>query len=478
MASDDKKITSRAEDFSQWYLDVIAGADLAEHSPVRGSMIIKPEGYALWERIVAAVDGLFKEKGVRNAYFPLFIPESFLKREADHVEGFAPEVAVVTHAGGEKLNEPLIVRPTSETIINDAFSRWVHSYRDLPLIINQWANVVRWELRPRLFLRTTEFLWQEGHTAHATPEEADARAREMLEVYRVIAEDYLAIPTILGVKSDSEKFAGAEKTYTVETMMQDGKALQFSTSHNLGQNFSKPFNIQFATEAGGLEYAWQTSWGLSTRVIGGLIMCHSDDTGLVLPPNIAPVQVVITSIGKTEGMDTSVLDACQALAAALRAANVRVHVDARSMRPGEKFFEWEKKGVPVRVEVGPKDIEKQQVILARRDRPEKHTVAMSEVTNGIRDLLTTIQKDMYGAAKARRDENTISVNSWDEFEKAIEAGKFVLAHWSGRAEDEAAIKEKTKATVRCIPLDAKDESGTCIISGKPSPRRVIFARSY
>lgn len=475
---EEKKIASRAEDYSQWYLDVIDAADLAEHAPVKGCMVIKPYGYAIWEAMQKYLDEQFKKTGVQNAYFPLFIPQSFLTREEDHVEGFAPEVALVTKAGGKELEEPLVVRPTSETIMYDTFSRWVHSYRDLPLLINQWANVVRWEMRTRLFLRTTEFLWQEGHTVHATDAEADERARMMLEVYRVFAEDIMAIPVIPGEKTESERFAGAAKTYCLEAMMQDGKALQFATSHHLGQNFAKVFGVQFATQEGGLEYGWQTSWGLSTRTIGALIMTHSDDKGLVLPPRLAQYQVVIIPIIPKPDAAAAVQASVDELADRLRASGVRVTVDSRDMRPGEKFFAWEKKGVPVRIELGPKDIAQNTAVVVRRDTSEKQSLTLSSLETAIPALLDEVQAALFTRAAAYRAEKTVSVDTWDDFKAAIEEGKFVLAHWSGDGEDEAKIKEETNATIRCIPFDATEEKGKCVFSGKPSNKRVIFAKSY
>lgn len=475
---EEKRITSRAEDYSQWYLDVIEAADMAEHSPVKGCMIIKPTGYAIWERIQSILDEKFKETGVENAYFPLFIPQSLLNREEDHVEGFAPEVATVTHAGGGKLEEPLVVRPTSETIMYEVFKNWIHSYRDLPLLINQWCNVVRWEKRTRLFLRTTEFLWQEGHTVHATDTEADARARQMLEIYREFAENIMAIPVIAGQKSESEKFAGALRTYCLEAMMQDGKALQFSTSHHLGQNFAKAFDVKFNDENNNLEFAWQTSWGLSTRSIGGLIMTHSDDKGLVLPPRIAPIQAVVIPLMFKGADEQEVLNKADEVGAILKAAGVRVKVDHKIGRPGEKFFEWEKKGVPVRVELGPKDIAVNACVLARRDTGEKITVSLDDVATELPKLLEEIHASLYNRALSMRNENTVRVDNWDEFKTAIEACKFVLAHWSGDEVDEAKIKEETNATIRCLPFDEKDEDGQCIFSGKPSKRRVLFAKAY
>lgn len=475
---DEKKITSRAEDYNQWYLDVIESADMAEHSPVKGCMIIKPTGYAIWERIQSILDGKFKETGVENAYFPLFIPQSLLNREEDHVEGFAPEVATVTHAGGGKLEEPLVVRPTSETIMYEVFKNWVHSYRDLPLLINQWCNVVRWEKRTRLFLRTTEFLWQEGHTVHATDAEADARARQMLEIYRDFAENMMAIPVIAGQKSESEKFAGALRTYCLEAMMQDGKALQFSTSHHLGQNFAKAFDVKFNDENNNLEFAWQTSWGLSTRSIGGLIMTHSDDKGLVLPPRIAPIQAVVIPLMFKGTDEQEVLNKADEVGAILKNAGVRVKVDHKIGRPGEKFFEWEKKGVPMRVELGPKDIAANACVLARRDTGEKITVSLNDVATELPKLLEDIQASLYNRALTMRNERTVQVDNWEDFKTAIEAGQFVLAHWSGDENDEAKIKEETNATIRCLPFDQKDEDGLCVYSGKPSTRRVLFAKAY
>ncbi len=475
----EKGITPRKEDYSAWYQDVIDAAGLAEHSPVKGCMVIKPYGYALWETVQEVLNKKFKETGVENAYFPLFIPEKFLKKEAEHVEGFAPEVAVVTHAGGKKLDEPLVVRPTSETIMYAVFSNWIHSYRDLPLLINQWANVVRWEMRPRLFLRTVEFLWQEGHTVHATDVEADLRARQMQEIYRDFAEEHMAIPVVLGVKSDAEKFAGAACTYTVEAMMQDGKALQFGTSHNLGQNFAKAFDVKFLDEKNTQQYGWQTSWGVSTRVIGGLIMAHSDDKGLVLPPKMASIQVIIVPIIPKEWDRTIVMEEVNDLSERLKQLNIRVKIDDRdNLRPGEKFYEWEKKGVPLRIEIGPKDVTANTLVAARRDTGEKKSIAFENGAEKIDELLKKIQKDMFEAAKEYQKNKTKSVDTWEEFVTAIEEGNFVLAHWSGDRDVEKEIKTETAATVRCIPFDAPEEIGKCIKSGKPSSRRVLFAKSY
>ena len=474
----EKKITSRSEDYSQWYLDVIDVAGLAEYGPVRGCMVIKPYGYALWEKTQRILDEKFKETGVQNAYFPLFIPERLLKKEEDHVEGFAPEIAVVTHAGGKKLDEPLVIRPTSETIMYDVFSKWIKSYRDLPLLINQWANVVRWEMRPRLFLRTVEFLWQEGHTVHETEADADQRARQMLEIYRDFAENVMAIPVIPGVKSDSEKFAGAKCTYTVEAMMQDGKALQFATSHNLGQNFAKVFDVKFLDKNGEQQFGWQTSWGLSTRTIGGLIMAHSDDKGLVLPPKIASIQTIITTIVPSEKEKESVTSKAIEINKLLKEAGVSSQTDLRDIRPGEKYFEWEKKGVPIRIELGPKDIANDSAILVRRDTGEKTKVSLKGISEVVVKLLDEIQLNLFNRALEYRKQKSKVVDTWEEFVKAIEEGNFVSAHWSGDKDVEAQIKEETKATIRCIAFDQKAESGKCVKSGKPSLGRVWFAKSY
>lgn len=474
----EQRITPRSEDYSQWYLDIIEAAQMAEHSPVKGCMVIKPYGYSIWERIQTLLDAKFKDLGVENAYFPLFIPQSFLTREAEHVEGFAPEVAVVTHAGGEKLEEPLVVRPTSETIMYDTFKNWVHSYRDLPLLINQWANVVRWEKRTRLFLRTTEFLWQEGHTVHSTLDEADQFARQMLELYRQFSENVMAIPVIPGQKSDNERFAGALKTYCLEAMMQDGKALQFATSHNLGDHFARAFGVQFTNEENKLEYAYQTSWGLSTRTIGALIMTHSDDKGLVVPPRLAPVQVVVIPLWFKDEQKDEIIAAAASIAESLKARGIRVKIDEKPGRPGEKIFAWEKKGVPVRVELGPKDLAASSATVARRDVDGKQAIALDAIDEKIALLLEEIQSNLFERARALRSDKTVSVETWDEFKAAIEQGKFVLAHWSGEGEVEKKIKEETNATIRCLPFDQKPESGVCVYSGKPSNGRVLFARAY
>lgn len=473
----EKKITPRATDYSEWYLDVIAAADLADYSPVKGCMILKPNGYALWERVQNVLNIEFKALGVKNAYFPLLIPERLLKREESHVEGFAPEVAVVTHGGGQKLDEPLIVRPTSETIMYEVFKDWVRSYRDLPLLINQWANVVRWEMRTKPFLRTTEFLWQEGHTVHVNEAEADAWARQMLEVYKKFFSDYMAIPVIVGVKTESERFAGALRTYTCEAMMQDGKALQIATSHNLGDNFAKAFDIKYLSAEGNQEYGWQTSWGLSTRAIGGLIMTHSDDKGLIVPPKMASIQVVIVPIIPNPESRDGIESAAKQIAASF-GTDILSHVDTRDMRHGEKYFDWEKQGVPLRIEIGPKDIEKNSVVLVRRDTGEKEIVTNNDLAKKVVTTLAAIQQNLLDRAQALRTENTVSVDSWDEFISALESRKFILAHWDGTAETEKAIKDETGATIRCLPLDGVDEVGKCIKTGNPSSRRVIFAKAH
>ena len=474
----EKKITPRAVDYSQWYLDIISAAELADYGPVKGTMVIRPYGYAIWEATQNILNEKFKETGVENAYFPMFIPEKLLNKEKEHVEGFAPEVAVVTHAGGKKLDEPLVVRPTSETIMYDIFSGWIRSYRDLPLLINQWANVVRWELRTRLFLRTTEFLWQEGHTVHETEAEAEARARQMLEIYRDFAENYIAIPVIPGMKSESEKFAGALRTYTIEAMMQDGKALQYATSHNLGQNFAKAFDVKFLDRNNTEHFGWQTSWGLSTRTIGGLIMAHSDDKGLVLPPKIASIQAIITTISTSDKEKEIVTKKAAELDEVLKKTGVKSKTDTRDIRPGEKYFEWEKKGVPIRIELGPKDIANDSAVLVRRDTGEKTKVALGSIADSVSKLLMDIQTNLFKRAQEYNKAKTKKVDTWDEFVAAIDGGNFVLAHWSGDKDVEAAIKEETGATIRCIPFDQKPEKGVCIKSGKPSNGRVVFAKAY
>lgn len=479
-----EKITPRAVDYSQWYIDIVREAKLADYSDVRGCMVIRPNGYAIWEKMQAALDKMFKETGHVNAYFPLFIPESFMKKEAEHIEGFAPECAVVTHAGGEELQEKLYVRPTSETIIWSTYAKWIQSYRDLPILINQWANVVRWELRTRLFLRTAEFLWQEGHTAHATEEEAIAEALQMIEIYRRFAEDYMALPVIMGKKTESEKFAGAVDTYSIEAMMQDGKALQAGTSHHLGQNFAKAFDCRYQTKEGKLEYVWATSWGVSTRLIGALIMAHSDDKGLVLPPKLASRQVVIVPIFK--GDKTAVVEKSHQVAQQLRAEEISAFVDdSEQNTPGWKFAEYELQGIPVRLEIGPKDLAAEQCVAVRRDTGEKVTLPLNaQLGEQIRKLLESIQKNLFERAKAYRDANTKEVHDYEEFKAQVEKG-FAIAHWDGTRETEAKIKEETKATIRCIPIQKEfieqyrlHEEGKCIYSGKPSKQKVVFAKAY
>jgi len=468
------------DDRAKWYTDTILQSELADYAPVKGCMVIRPYGYALWENIRDALDKMIKDTGHQNAYFPLFIPESFLNKEKEHVEGFAPECAVVTHGGGKKLEEPLIVRPTSETIINYMFAKWVQSWRDLPLLINQWANVVRWEMRTRLFLRTTEFLWQEGHTAHATDVEAEEEAKRMLEVYRTLAEDWLALPVLTGEKTERERFAGAVRTYCIEALMLDGKALQAGTSHNLGQNFAKAFDIKFQSAEGGLEYAWQTSWGVSTRLVGAVVLGHGDQKGLVLPPKIAPIQVVIVPIYKTEEEKATVLSKCKQIAEDLKAV-ARVHLDERdNLTPGFKFNYWEQKGVPVRLNIGPKDIANNVVEIARRDTGEKiRGVSQLSLINEVSGLLIAIQKNIYDKALAFRKASTSTAADYAEFQKVIaEKGGFVEVYWDGSSEDEAKIKEQTKATVRCIPFAQSGGPGSCMYTGKPTSRKVIFAKAY
>ncbi len=488
-----KELTSRQENYSQWYNDLVTKADLAENSAVRGCMVIKPYGYAIWEFMRDALDKMFKDTGHVNAYFPLFIPKSFFSKEASHVEGFAKECAVVTHyrlknnPNGSgvvvdpeaKLEEELIVRPTSETIIWDTYRNWIKSYRDLPILVNQWANVVRWEMRTRLFLRTAEFLWQEGHTAHATREEAMAEARKMLDVYAEFAEKYMALPVIRGIKSANERFAGAEETFCIEAMMQDGKALQAGTSHFLAQNFAKAFDVKFLNKENKLEYVWATSWGVSTRLMGALIMSHSDDNGLVLPPKIAPIEVVIVPIYKTDEQRETVLAYCVDIKKRLEARRMRVKFDDRdTQKPGFKFAEWELKGVPVRIAAGPRDVENNSVELARRDTLEKTTVTIDNIEDYITNLLDEIQNNIFQKALDFRKSRTVKADTWEEFKEQIENSMFVYAHWDGTPETEQKIKEETKATIRCIPLDDDFEDGKCIYSGQPSKRRVIFARAY
>lgn len=488
-----KGITSKSEDYSEWYNELVKRADLAENSAVRGCMVIKPYGYSIWEKMQRALDDRFKETGHVNAYFPLFIPKSYLSKEASHVEGFAKECAVVTHyrlkadpnGGGvivdpeAKLEEELIVRPTSETVIWSTYKNWIQSYRDLPLLVNQWANVVRWEMRTRLFLRTTEFLWQEGHTAHATPAEAVAETEQMLEVYATFAEEWMAMPVIRGKKTANERFAGAEETYCIEALMQDGKALQAGTSHFLGQNFAKAFDVKFLTKENQLDHVWGTSWGVSTRLMGALIMAHSDDQGLILPPKLAPIQVVIVPIYRADEQLQAVREAVAPLLKSLKSKGISVKFDdSDANKPGWKFAEYELRGVPLRLALGARDLENGTIELARRDTKEKQTVPMEGLAERIAGLLDEIQASIYQKALAFREANTHRVDSWAQFEDQIEKGGFLLAHWDGTSETEEAIKESTKATIRCIPLDAPEEAGACVFSGKPSTQRVIFARAY
>ena len=489
-----KFLTSKEENYSQWYNDLVIKADMAENSAVRGCMVIKPYGYAIWEKIQSELDKMFKATGHVNAYFPLFIPKSFLSKEAAHVEGFAKECAVVTHyrlkndENGNgiivdptaKLEEELIVRPTSETIIWNSYKNWIHSYRDLPILINQWANVVRWEMRTRLFLRTAEFLWQEGHTAHATKEEAVEETEKMINVYAEFVENFMAIPVIKGVKTASERFAGALDTYAIETLMQDGKALQAGTSHFLGQNFAKAFDVQFTDKSGKLDYVWATSWGVSTRLIGALIMAHSDNKGLVIPPNLAPIQVVIVPIFKNEDQLNAISNEAKKIKAELEALGISVKYDDRDNNtPGFKFADYELKGVPIRLAIGPRDLENGTIEVARRDTLTKELIKMSAITDHIRSLLEEIQKNVYAKALKFREENISYVDSWEQFVDTLDnKGGFIYAHWDGTAETEEKIKDLTKATIRCIPLDSKEEEGKCILSGNPSNRRVLFARAY
>ena len=490
-----KEITSMEENYSQWYNDLVVKSGLAEQSPVRGCMVIKPYGYAIWEKMQSVLDGMFKETGAQNAYFPLFIPKSFFSREAEHVAGFAKECAVVTHhrlmndPDGKgivvdpdaKLEEELIVRPTSETIIWSTYKNWIKSWRDIPIMCNQWANVVRWEMRTRLFLRTSEFLWQEGHTAHATAEEAQAEAERMVQVYARFAREFLALPVIVGHKSPNERFAGALDTLTIEAMMQDGKALQAGTSHFLGQNFAKSFDVQFTDKDGSQQYVWATSWGVSTRLMGALVMAHGDDNGLVLPPRLAPIQVVMVPIFKTAEEHSAIIDKMSALKKELEAKGHTVKIDDRdTLRPGFKFAEWELKGVPVRLAIGPRDLENGTVEVHRRDTMEKETVALDGLADSIESLLEDIQRNIYKKAFDFRAANVEKCDDWNEFKEKIGTGKFLLCHWDGTAETEQKIKDETKATIRCIPVDSFvcEEEGKDIYSGKPSHQRVVFAISY
>lgn len=493
MAIELKQLTKRSENYSQWYNDLVVKADLAEQSAVRGCMVIKPYGYAIWEKMQRTLDDMFKETGHINAYFPLLIPKSFLSREAEHVEGFAKECAVVTHyrlknaedgSGvvvdpAAKLEEELIIRPTSETIIWNTYKNWIHSYRDLPILCNQWANVFRWEMRTRMFLRTAEFLWQEGHTAHATKEEALVEAKKMLGVYADFAEKYMAVPVIKGVKTAHERFAGALETFTIEAMMQDGKALQSGTSHFLGQNFAKAFDVKFINKENKLDYVWATSWGVSTRLMGALIMTHSDDNGLVLPPHLAPIQVVIVPIYRKQEQLAMVSEKVADIVEGLKTKGISVkYDDADNKRPGFKFADYELKGVPVRLVIGPKDLEENTAEVMRRDTLGKETVSLDGIVDYVANLLEDIQNNIYTKARNFRDSHIFEANSYDEFKELIEKGGFVLAHWDGTTETEERVKEETKATIRCIPLDGDTTPGTCIFTGKPSERRVIFARNY
>ncbi len=488
-----KSLPTRAENYSEWYNELVKRADLAENSAVRGCMVIKPYGYAIWEKMQRALDDMFKETGHQNAYFPLFVPKSFLEKEEEHAEGFAKECAVVTHyrlkknPDGKglivdpdaKLEEELIVRPTSEAIIWNTYKGWIQSYRDLPLLINQWANVVRWEMRTRLFLRTAEFLWQEGHTAHATKEEAVFETNQMLGVYATFAEEWMALPVIQGAKTPNERFAGAEDTLCIEGLMQDGKALQCGTSHFLGQNFAKSFDVKFVNKENELEYAWATSWGVSTRLMGALIMAHSDDKGLVLPPKLAPIQVVIVPIFKTEEDLTKLNENVEPIVKALKAKGISVKYDNDDkQRSGFKFAEYELRGVPVRLGLGMRDLENNTVEVARRDNLTKESVSLDGVVDYVENLLVEIQANIYQKALNFREENTFKVETWDEFKSQIEKGGFISAHWDGTSETEEKIKQQTKATIRCIPLDAVEEDGKCVFSGEPSNKRVIFAKAY
>ena len=488
-----KNLTKRSEDYSKWYNDLVINADLAENSGVRGCMVIKPYGYSIWEKMQAELDRMFKETGHQNAYFPLFIPKSYFSKEASHVDGFAKECAVVTHyrlkedgAGGvmvdpdAKLEEELIVRPTSETIIWDTYRKWIQSYRDLPLLVNQWANVVRWEMRTRLFLRTAEFLWQEGHTAHATKKEAIEETEQMVNIYADFVEEFMAVPVIKGLKTASERFAGAEETYCIEALMQDGKALQAGTSHFLGQNFAKAFDVKFTTKDGKQDFVWATSWGVSTRLMGALIMTHSDDHGLVLPPKLAPNQVVIIPIYRSEEQFDLVSDVAKEVMEELRAKEIRVKFDNRDIhKPGWKFNEYELKGVPVRLAIGPRDVENGTLELARRDTLTKETISRNEVVTTVLELMDEIQSNLYNKAVDYRSKNTTEVNSYDEFKEVLNSkGGFILAHWDGTSGTEEKIKNETKATIRCIPLDAKEELGSCMVTGKPSTKKVLFAKAY
>jgi prolyl-tRNA synthetase len=491
-----KLITPRSEDYSRWYTDLVTQGRLADYSPVKGCMVIRPHGYALWENMQAVLDRMFKETGHRNAYFPLFIPKSFLAREAEHVEGFAKECAIVTHSRlksavvdgkqtvipdpESKLEEELVIRPTSETIIYAMYAKWVQSYRDLPLLINQWANIVRWEMRTRLFLRTTEFLWQEGHTAHATYDEAEEETRQMLHVYATFAEEYMALPVVQGIKTDSEKFAGALHTYCIEGLMQDNRALQAGTSHNLGQNFAKVFDLKFQDEEGEWKLAWNTSWGVSTRLVGALVMGHGDDNGLVLPPRLAPVQVVVIPIWKSGDPAEEILAAARQVVERLKAVGLSVELDDRpNLSPGFKYHEWELGGVPLRVELGPRDLAKGSVACVKRIERKKHFVGLDALEENVRRMLDELQQELFEAARQRRDAATYNVESYDDFKLKLEdPGGFLLAHWCGDAKCEQRVQEETKATIRCLAFDQPEESGSCIVCGGASKKRAHFAKAY
>ena len=478
----EQAVTAQSEDFSRWYNEIVYRADLAAPSPVRGCVIIKPYGYEIWEGIKSGLDRRFKATGHQNAYFPLFIPESYIKREAQHVEGFSPELAVVTHAGGKELEEPLVVRPTSETVIGEAFSDWIQSYRDLPLLINQWSNVVRWELRTRPFLRTAEFLWQEGHTAHATHDEAEAETLQMLDIYAEFAIDDAAIPVIKGEKSRLERFAGAQRTYTIEAMMRDKRALQSGTSHNLGQNFARAFDIRYLTESNVQEYCWTTSWGLSTRMVGAVVMTHGDDKGLRLPPKLAPHQVVIVPIARRDDQLTTVMDTVERLYRELQAAGIRVHVDRREgQSPGFKFNDWEMRGVPVRMEIGPKDVENNNAVLARRDIPGrqgKQFVPQAGIVDVVTALLERIQANLLDDAREFRDQNIHDAGNYEELKQVVAEGAWARAWWGGADADELAVKDDTGATIRCFPFDQPDRNGKCVLTDKSAERIALFAKAY
>ena len=488
--ADEKKLTTRAQDFSEWYNELVLRAELADYSPVKGSMVIRPNGYGIWERMQRALDDMFKQTGHVNAYFPLLIPESFMHKEAEHVEGFSPELAVVTHGGGKKLEEPLVIRPTSETILYHMFAKWVQSYRDLPLLYNQWANVVRWEMRTRLFLRTLEFLWQEGHTAHATHDEAEEEARRMLGVYRDFMEGWMAMPVVTGRKTDAERFAGALRTYTCEAMMQDNKALQAGTSHNLGQNFSKAFDLKFQSESGGMEFAWNTSWGVSTRLVGGLVMTHGDDNGLRIPPLLAPTELVIVPIFRSDDERARVLEAADRIAQVLyewerrEPYRLRVHIDRRDgMKPGAKYYHWEMLGVPLRMELGPRDLDANQAVLVRRDSREKRTISLDVVGEEVEDQLEALQGAMLEASRERREKNSVRGGiTYDRFREVMDgAGGFVYAGWCGNPACEQRIKEETKATIRCIPdeeFQSAEAPTHCLRCDQAASDEALWAKAY